>query len=666
MFRSTKISRADNILGQSTSDQINSTNRNGPALKVISEITTHTTNGFISKNSAYGESKENLNHFEQKYEKILQTCIQRGTKYIDEDFPASLQSIFRFKEAAAYKGSNEFTIGAKSVSSWQRPENIRGIKGESGSHEACKLNATNDYYGLLGALGNCWFVAALALLCERKELLAKILATGQINAAGVYIVRLFKDGNWTNVIVDDLLPCDSFYRLVFSRCRRKQLWVPLIEKAMAKLHGSYESLQSGNMGDGLNYLTGFQSECIILKSEIDHELLWGRFLSFHSSGFLMGTSIGTTIEKSDIYTANGLVANHVYSVLKIVCCDGIRLIQLHNPWGRFSWNGDWSDASALWTSKMRSSLAPNQSHKGIFWMSYRDYLKYFTSLEVCKVRQGWNAYSLDGILPPYADPDCQPCFELICTDATCQIDISLYQTSKRNSKESLTPTDIGFVILELDGSSKVTRFKRPIEMAKSSRRRCVASSLMIAKGKYYIIPLSFSQWAKRETEEVYYPFTLAVHSSRKLSLNPVRTDNMPHILADAIICCVKKYGKRKLYSVEPAENDISMYSINLGVGYCTVIENGKTCPVRIKMNSSKTLDHTSTRGSFLTDDTVPPRHVQVLQILSANDATKSCQILISKEISVNELVTNLQGHIPKLGSRVAGLHTPRPFAAHYY
>jgi len=38
------------------------------------------------------------------------------------------------------------------------------------------------------------------------------------------------------------------------------LWVPLIEKAYAKLHGCYESLISGFIDDALSDLTGFVAE----------------------------------------------------------------------------------------------------------------------------------------------------------------------------------------------------------------------------------------------------------------------------------------------------------------------------------------------------------------------------------------------------------------------
>lgn len=79
---------------------------------------------------------------------------------------------------------------------------------------------------------------------------------------GMYIFKFYKNFQWLYVLIDDRLPYDTEgEELVFGRCTDpSELWVPLIEKAYAKLHGCYEALVSGFVDDGLTDMTGFVSE----------------------------------------------------------------------------------------------------------------------------------------------------------------------------------------------------------------------------------------------------------------------------------------------------------------------------------------------------------------------------------------------------------------------
>ena len=74
----------------------------------------------------------------------------------------------------------------------------------------------------------------------------QVLMTKEYNPHGAYLVRLCKDGEWRLVLVDDRFPATlkpigpnkARVEFAFSKSQRQQLWVPLIEKAMAKLFGS--------------------------------------------------------------------------------------------------------------------------------------------------------------------------------------------------------------------------------------------------------------------------------------------------------------------------------------------------------------------------------------------------------------------------------------------
>jgi len=61
-----------------------------------------------------------------------------------------------------------------------------------------------------GKVGDCWFLSALAVVAERDDLIGRLLgapSTKSTDTYGVIEVRLFVDGFWQTVLIDDFLPC---------------------------------------------------------------------------------------------------------------------------------------------------------------------------------------------------------------------------------------------------------------------------------------------------------------------------------------------------------------------------------------------------------------------------------------------------------------------------
>ena len=133
-----------------------------------------------------------------------------------------------------------------------------------------------------GDLGDCWLMAALALITERPRMLRHILLTENVNREGIYLVRICHNGLWKTVILDDCFPCTDYNTLAFSKATKRQLYVPLIEKACAKIFGSYSNLRGGSTAEGLQILTGAPCDRIDLDSSddiVDPDVVWAKLLS---------------------------------------------------------------------------------------------------------------------------------------------------------------------------------------------------------------------------------------------------------------------------------------------------------------------------------------------------------------------------------------------------
>lgn len=133
-------------------------------------------------------------------------------------------------------------------------------------------------------------------MAERHDLIAKLFVdTAPSPVTGCYALRLFLDGRWQTVTIDDKLPVTSKPRreelafsakLAYSRCGsvatgKQQMWVSLLEKAYAKAHGSYQSISGGEIAEALHDLTGAPTLSIDFSSDqFSSESLWQRLLYY--------------------------------------------------------------------------------------------------------------------------------------------------------------------------------------------------------------------------------------------------------------------------------------------------------------------------------------------------------------------------------------------------
>lgn len=124
-----------------------------------------------------------------------------------------------------------------------------------------------------GRLGNCYFLSALAVLAEHPSRIQNLFLEGsrEISTTGAYGMRLCLNGVWTEVIVDDFVPCLNGRPAFAQPAQGAEFWVLLLEKAWAKVNGSYQNINGGDPSTMLQILTGAPSTTVPTK---DAGVVW--------------------------------------------------------------------------------------------------------------------------------------------------------------------------------------------------------------------------------------------------------------------------------------------------------------------------------------------------------------------------------------------------------
>ncbi|KAG7351855.1 calpain family cysteine protease [Nitzschia inconspicua] len=486
--------------------------------------------------------------------------------------------------------------------------------------------AFSAYDLVQGKVGDCWFLSALAVVAERPDLIQRLFqhqdaaSAASVNASvtdwqhrdgqwGMVRVNLFLDGFWTQVVMDNFLPCmlgqinpkeeeelrraieesmkpnkeditlwndnngkirnpyakrqhafgdgrrladgakikpttasdsDPFalsetnlqvmqdtkrfldkqrFRsinstspldildrpaesqdLAYSKARRNQLWVPFLEKAYAKVHGSYSAISGGHVAEAFLDLTGaptlqiqwHQNGANNNSNIMEPRALWDKLLQWRAKRLPMGCGTDSSAE--------GIIGMHAYSILDIreisnvgveffqeqiltgtlgnvsgfTEYDGkVRLLRIRNPHGQGEWKGDFSDKSSKWTDLMLASgvsLPRTMANDGTFWIDYDNFLLGFANIDVVLAFQGNHAKSFSTNFPPKkSNHRCLRAFEVSLIDPQPGIEtkdrVEVYvlgiQKSQRGAKQgrsdrkkSYKVSDMGLLVAEypLDAS----------------------------------------------------------------------------------------------------------------------------------------------------------------------------------------------------------------------
>ncbi|XP_033991028.1 calpain-1 catalytic subunit-like isoform X2 [Trematomus bernacchii] len=457
---------------------------------------------------------------DQDFEQLKQYCMIKRVRYIDGMFPPDARSI----------GPGVLTPSKLNKVVWLRPYKMV-------RNPCFEVDGVSRFDFGQGILGNCWFLASIGALTFQPSILKQVVPLEQRfdeEYCGIFHFRFWRFGRWVDVVIDDKLPTIDG-RLVFVHSNDPtEFWPALMEKAYAKVCGSYSDMNAGTPAEALVDFTGGVHMCIDLtKSPPTLWELMGRAVQSKS---LMGCGTPQGATSDNTVLPNGIVQGHAYAVtgVKQILSRGqpVNLVRLWNPWCHREWIGDWSDKSPLWqtVSPQDREVCLSVADDGEFWMTLEDFCRFYSDLDICcpspafldgntschwktsRCEGRWVAGTTAGGCANNSDsfwtnPQYRVKIEEVLSECSGKqgeknMLLSLMQKPDKRNRRLVQNLGIGFYVFEVTEEYKSRSGKFPASFFNKNRpayqttkyemAREVMGFLMLKPGEYLIVPSTFN------------------------------------------------------------------------------------------------------------------------------------------------------------------------------
>ena len=332
---------------------------------------------------------------------------QASQDFNDELFPPNFDSLFSSKkDIVNYENPvipkflkdkkklllSQFALSQKDGRySWAKLSEVK---------DTSKLNVLRDSKSLKddviqGELGDCYFLSTLYSLAENPQNIKKMIKNGKATDDS-FEANIFIHGEPVTVVVDDSFPVANASKIAFAGINENSgnIWPLILEKAWAKCNKSYEDIIPGNSADAFQFLTPAPYDTYYHTQDIG-ATLFKTIQDANKENYIILADITETKNTNlDTLSKLGLITNHAYSVigtavLKKPNGNEIQLLKMKNMWGTNEWIGDWSDQSLKWTQEFKKAVGLQNKEDGVFWMSYDDYLQFYTTTHIAQVHSDY-------------------------------------------------------------------------------------------------------------------------------------------------------------------------------------------------------------------------------------------------------------------------------------
>ena len=456
----------------------------------------------MKKSGVYSQKKKNLKESISTRKistKIFHNQAMIGSKQKDKDFPPNKNSLCPYDEKAEewiyFEGLEKSDLEDWDKYHWCRIEEITDFKN---NYEIFEEGATIEDI-VQGDINDCYFLSAIGSLCSDSNFFEKIFHIKNKSEEHVYGIYLFLNAKWKLVLVDDYFPYEIVNldekKLCFGSSVQKELWVSLLEKAWAKVNGSYARIGCrGFMNETFDVLTEAYTEEIHMEEYINKkekknrkEELWKMLEDYFDKKYFITAGTSDDIEEEEGEEI-GLVPGHAYTLIQKYKVETVvgeeRLVKLKNPYGDTVFSGDWNYDCKKWTEEIKKNCEYNKNEEkyGIFYMSYDDFCEYFDLINVAKLEKNYQTTYLK--IKKNQAIKCQ-IIRLIIKEDNTHVYIQLYRKNPRIIKKDKTyhPRKVMCFLVLVDEEFK---FMQSTTGRKSFTGTHICIEAKLKPGTYYI------------------------------------------------------------------------------------------------------------------------------------------------------------------------------------
>ena len=483
----------------------------------------------------------------QSYHDMHKNFLQSKAKFLDEQFPPNINSLIKGYHPIK-KDKKELDdillIDYKDIS-WKRDSELSN----NNNLNTYIFPVDNLFINKIvyNKLSNPNLFYALNILGENPENIKKLFLSNKKDSTCLYGVNLCQNGYFQQVVIDDFFPYNQKLNTkIFLTEEKGLIWPQILEKAYAKLYGSYNLITNKSMESIMKDFT-----CApVVTIDYFGDNLGNELLEAYKNGWILLGGTGDTDASHELIKELGLdpKTDHeillVYKLtdeninqisnnsLNISTNDDYNIVlKIRNLNGKVEWIGDWSEYSGLWNDNFKNILNYNPNEKN-FYMNLKDFKLYFSKIKICKYNENYKYKSLIVNQEQEGYALIKIKTTKINKDNKTLSYISFIQEEK-NTKKQKFGYDIGRLILCKLYDKEVQYIGGKI----GQEREIILEQDLLFNGEEYLL------FCQLDTLAEIKKYVISVYSPHNLDIELIPLENFTNILENIYKSCARLSGK---------------------------------------------------------------------------------------------------------------------------